>query len=276
MPTQRPEDRYEIDPRDGLVRGIVGDWVDEKHKRLRHYVDISRAARRKFQGNSTYIDLYSGSGRARVRDSDRLVDGSAIAAVSEAGKSAPFGHVHIADFDAANVSACASRMREITSPPVTTYVGKAEDTVRGVVSRLSPSGLHLAFLDPFNIESLPFSVIQSLAQFEHMDLIIHVSAMDLQRNVKALMASDKLSAFAPSWQSAINPNVRNSIAVVEVMRYWRSLIAGQGLTVSHHVEKVAGARNQPLYWLVLAGKHPLADAFWGQVSNVTSQGRLPF
>ncbi len=274
MPTLRPEQRYEMDPDDGLVRAIVGPWADEKHKRLRHYIDISRAARRKFQGNSTYIDLYAGSGRARIRDTEHVIDGSPVVAIAEAGRSDPFGHVHLADYDAANVAACTARLGQLTAPALSTYVGKAEVTVREVAARLSPSGLHLAFLDPFSIEAMPFSILETLAGFERMDLIIHVSVMDLQRNVKRLMANGKLSAFAPGWEAAVNPHVRNSTAVVEVMRYWQTLIGRLGLKVSHQVERVAGKRNQPLYWLVLAGRHPLADQFWGQVSNVTSQGRL--
>ena len=57
MPTKRPEERYEIDAVDNLRREIVGNWSNEKHLRLKHYVNISRAARRKFYGNSTFIDL---------------------------------------------------------------------------------------------------------------------------------------------------------------------------------------------------------------------------
>jgi len=57
MPTQKDDDRYEIDPEDGLRRAIVGDWAPEKHLRLQKYVDITRAVRRKFGGNATYIDL---------------------------------------------------------------------------------------------------------------------------------------------------------------------------------------------------------------------------
>ncbi|MGE7137437.1 three-Cys-motif partner protein TcmP [Luteibacter sp. NPDC031894] len=276
MPTLRPEERYEVDPQDKLVRAIVGGWAEEKHKRLRHYVDISRGARRKFKGNSTYIDLYAGSGRARIRGTtDQVIDGSPLVAVAEAGRTVPFGEVYLAEYEPANLEACVARLGRITAPPISTYVGKAETTVHEVAARLSPTGLHLAFLDPFNIDAMPFGIIETLAAFEHMDLIIHVSVMDLQRNVKRLMANGRLSAFAPGWETAVDPHARNSIVVVEIMRYWQALIGRLGLKVSH-VERVAGNRNQPLYWLVLAGRHPLADQFWAEVSNVTSQRRLPF
>jgi hypothetical protein len=59
---------------DGLPLDEVGAWAKEKHERLRKYVDISRAARRKFvegPGGASYIDLYCGSGRAVIRDRGR-------------------------------------------------------------------------------------------------------------------------------------------------------------------------------------------------------------
>ena len=68
---------------DGLPLDEVGPWAKEKHERLRKYVDISRAARRKFvqgEGGATYIDIYCGSGRAIVRDSNERIDGSPLVA----------------------------------------------------------------------------------------------------------------------------------------------------------------------------------------------------
>ena len=71
------------DPEDGLPLACVGEWAEQKHARIRKYIDISRAVRRKFvkgKGGATYIDLFCGPGRARVRETTRIVDGSALAA----------------------------------------------------------------------------------------------------------------------------------------------------------------------------------------------------
>ena len=65
----------------------------------------------------------------------------------------------------------------------TPEVGSAEDTVVRIVKKLNPYGLHFAFLDPFNLEDLPFSVIKALSGLKRIDLLIHVSAQDLQRNL---------------------------------------------------------------------------------------------
>src|SRR3990172_6945115 len=82
------------DPENNLPLTCVGPWAEEKHARIRKYVDISHAARRKFvegQGGATYIDLLCGPGRARIRDTTRIIDGSCLVAAVEAIKSkSPF------------------------------------------------------------------------------------------------------------------------------------------------------------------------------------------
>ena len=275
MPTQKDDDRYETDPEDGLRRAIVGDWAPEKHLRLQKYVDITRAVRRKFGGNATYIDLYCGPGRARLRKTGEVVEGSALVAATEAiRRRNPYREVIIGDLDQVNVEACEARLNRLRVGNVRAYAGAAEDVAAKILPTLHPTGFNLAFLDPFNLESLPFQVIQTLAQAKSMDLLIHVSIMDLQRNVRALMTSGKLNSFAPGWEKNINSAATNPKLVMAVFEYWRSLLSQLGYLVSDNIERVTGNRNQPLYWLVLASKHDLADKLWGEVSQVEPQGRL--
>lgn len=276
VPTQKDSDRYEIDPIDGLRRAIVGSWAPEKHLRLQRYVDITRATRRKFQADTTYIDLYCGAGRARIKNTQTVVDGSALVVAKEAAKHVPFGEIIIGDIDLVNVQACQARLDTIRGTQIRACVGSAEDVAAQIVPTLPPKGLHLAFLDPFNIETLPFTVIRTLAQLQRMDLLIHVSLMDLQRNVRSMMESGKMDRFAPGWQDHINPALPNPTLVVKVFEHWRSLLEGLGYTPSANIERVTGNRNQPLYWLVLASRHPLGDQFWTEVSQVEPQTRLPF
>ena len=56
-------------------------------------------------------------------------------------------------------------------------------TSRDRRSSFDTSTLHFAFLDPYNLEQLPFSIIEKLASVQRMDMLIHVSVLDLQRNI---------------------------------------------------------------------------------------------
>ncbi|MBW8310883.1 MAG: three-Cys-motif partner protein TcmP [Rhizobium sp.] len=275
--TKRDSDRYEIDPSDGLRREIVGGWSVDKHKRLKRYVDITRATRRKFdKSGSTYIDLYCGTGRLRIKSTGEVSDGSPLVAYRQSESDSPFSQIHIADVDSENLAACASRLEMAGAESVIAQSGPANETVSRICRRLHPSGLHLAFLDPYSIGALPFSVLQELGELRRMDLIVHVSEMDLQRNIIAMAQDGVLDRFAPGWERAVDLNQRNDVAKRQLLEYWRSLLSAMGYLVSDNIERVTGQKNQPLYWLVLASKNSLADKFWGQVSNVEPQMRLTF
>jgi hypothetical protein len=99
--SQSPQ--YERDE-DGHVREIVGPWVKDKHDRLARYVGISRSVRKMFLGTrkagATFIDLYSGPGRVRIRGEAHGTPGSALVAWHEAADGgAAFTQVHVADAD---------------------------------------------------------------------------------------------------------------------------------------------------------------------------------
>jgi len=68
---------------DGLPAEEVGAWAVQKHTYLARYLNISRGARQKFLGpgkaGATFIDLFCGTGRARIRETGQWIDGSAIA-----------------------------------------------------------------------------------------------------------------------------------------------------------------------------------------------------
>ena len=92
---------YEADE-DGLLREIVGEWAVEKHERLAAYVNISRYVRRKFRDGSSasagYIELFCGTGRSRIRETDRVIDGSPIVAFREAQRGGqPFTDILLGD-----------------------------------------------------------------------------------------------------------------------------------------------------------------------------------
>jgi three-Cys-motif partner protein len=268
-------ERYEIDPEDGLRREIVGEWVEDKHLLLRAYVDITGPTRAKYTSRS-YCDLYCGPGRARLKDTDDVVDGSAVLAVKQAAERAgsQFTAVHIGDSDKENLSACEARLSGLGLRPQT-HLGAALDTAGKMRAQLHSNGLHLAFLDPYSIGALPFDVIRTLAQLQRMDLIIHVSIMDLQRNFERLIEDGRLNAFAPGFSQKVDPLAKAEAQRLALFRHWRSLLEQElKYSVSDNVERVSGTRNQPLYWLVYASRHSLGEKLWKAVTRLKRQPRL--
>ena len=169
---------------DGLPAPIVGAWAEQKHELLRLYVQITRAAGAKYlgedpgKGGATFIDLYCGAGRVHVKGTDRFIDGSPLIvwmASHRAGS--PFTELHIADSHAPWLAAAERRLRD-AGAPVFPHPGTALEAATALTAQLNPYGLHFALIDPYALD-LPFEVLRALATFKRMDLLIHVSAIDV-------------------------------------------------------------------------------------------------
>jgi three-Cys-motif partner protein len=144
-----------------------------------------------------------------------------------------------------------------------------------VIYALNPAGLHFAFLDPYNLESLPFSIIQKLAKLNRMDMLIHVSIFDLQRNLRRYLSDGKiLDSFMPGWRNAVDMNRGDQAVRTDLLRHWLGLIKGLGTTPADGIELVSATGGQRLNWLVFVSAHPLGRKLWDDISNVNDQGRL--
>lgn len=270
---------YRTDPSDKLPAMEVGDWAKEKADLLRRYVDASRGARARYRACS-YIDLFCGPGRVFRRDASEFADGCAITAWRQSVDSGtPFSQVIVGDVDQSNVVCCERRLLAVNAP-VRTLVGKAEEIAEKAIRQLDPYGLHLAFLDPFNVGALPLKIVEVLARVKRMDLIVHFSQNDLQRNLPEpsdLHNGAAFDAFAPGWRGAITAAAHNRVMQrSQYFQHWISRIRSfDGYQVADAVPLIRNNRNAPLYRLVLFSRHPLGKKLWDDVAK-SPQYDLPF
>jgi three-Cys-motif partner protein len=262
---------------DGLPMTKVGAWTLEKHERLVRYVTITRAVRRMFaKSQATYIELFCGSGRSVIEESGEIIDGSPVLATRTAKDSGfPYTDNYLADFEAAFVEAACKRLPSNVGR-VHPAIGAAENTVDQIIKKLNPVGLHFAFLDPYKLDPLPFSVIEKLAKLKRMDILIHVSVQDFQRNLRRYMEEKggPLDRFAPGWRSVVNDQEPDRKVRMAIFQHWLTLIRALDMAPSEGIERVVGSKRQPLYWLVLVSRHNRAQEFWEKIRNVSPQGRL--
>lgn len=266
---------------DGLLAEEVGPQAKQKHEYLRRYLDISKAARKRFLdglGGATYIDLYCSTGRARVKGTHEWIDGSTVAAWKISRESnTPYTAIYVADADPARRAATVERLRRLNAP-VQELQGTALEAARLVPAKVNKFGLHFAFLDPYNLGSLDFGIIEELSSLKRMDMLIHVSAMDLQRNLVTHIHKDESEwdCFAPGWRDHIPPAAPQRELRRYVMEYWRSRIASLGVSPGGDgdVKMITGSQGQYLYWLLLAARHELAHRFWKIAVNPEGQGSL--
>ncbi|MGH6662019.1 MAG: three-Cys-motif partner protein TcmP [Rhodospirillales bacterium] len=264
---------YEMDE-DGYPREIVGPWVKDKHTRLARYVGISRAVRAKFIGRgkagATFIDLYSGPGRVRIRGEKQAIDGSPLVAWHGAvDRGAPYTQVHVADADPKLSAAVEARLKNADAP-VFAETGPAVETVDRVIRSLNPHALHFAFLDPYNLGDLPFEIIRKLATLKRMDILIHVSIHDLQRNLDRYIEkkNSALDSFAPGWRDKVDVERTPKMVRAKIWEHWRSLLTAESMATTETAELIVGTRKQRLYWLAFAARHERALEFWEKIRNI--------
>lgn len=268
-----------FDPNDGLEVEKVGPWaVDDKHALVKRYVEITYGARRGYIGpgkaGSCLLDLFCSFGKVVDRESKVISDGGTLTAwKTSLEKSAPFSKLIIGDLKDDRVDACEHRLRA-AGANVVALKGAANETVDRALAELNPLGLHLAYLDPYNIDALPFSVIEKLAKLQRVDFVVHFSTSDLQRNFDLFSAVEDgpLDRFAPGWRTA-----KRSVIKREQRQYffehWLSLLAGLGFKAGS-IRHVKGGVNQTLYYLVYFSRHPLGLKLWDVTEKSKKQSDL--
>jgi three-Cys-motif partner protein len=269
-----------VDGDDGLPAEEVGEWITDKHDLLCRYVPS--ATRKKYlpphgNGGACYIDLFCGPGRAKVKNSGQFVDGGCVAAWRQSVSSgAPFSRMVLGDTDQVRLGAAAARL-ERAGAPVVTLLGSAKDNAFPAIRSAGNLGLHFAFLDPYNLETLDFSVISTLARLRRIDMLVHVSQMDLQRNFdrNASLDASALDTFAPGWREKVDIAAARRSSRQAYFEYWKTQVDGTGADTNTEIRLITGPGNQPLYLLLLAARHELAHKFWETVAQKDDgQGRL--
>jgi three-Cys-motif partner protein len=262
-------------PNDGQIASEVGIWAAEKHDYLCRYIDISRATRHKylpntnssdFKGGATYIDLFCGPGRSKIKNSNDWIDGSPIVAWKASQKSgSAFSHIYISDTVEENLLACKKRLESLGAP-VTAFHGTALEALIQFKNSIDPYGLHFSFIDPFNLKSLDYSILESLSKLKRMDILIHLSKMDLQRNLAKNLSDleSDFDLFIPGWRENIDMHRGAKDIRQQVIEYWKKKVEALGVSISKETgwKLITGSKNQPLYWLMLIAGHNLAHNFW--------------
>jgi three-Cys-motif partner protein len=269
-----------MDPEDGLIREIVGPWAKEKHERIEKYVNTYRHVRTKFltgtSRSATYIELFCGPGRCRIRDTQTVIDGSPLVALRSAQKGGqPFSELHLGDMRGDFVDAACARVRT-AGGYVQGYKTAALEAADAVIKNLNPYGLHFIVLDPYKLESLSFELIKKLSVLKHVDMLLHVSAMDLTRNLDKYIDDGTLDIFAPGWRDAVDHKRLGQEATrAAIFTYWCKLVEGLGFKPPKS-DLVKGPGNQRLYWLAFISRNDIANSFWDDIRNVTIQPGFDF
>ena len=275
---QRDPERYRQGD-DGLIVEKVGQWAVNKLKILTDYVYASGGARKNFARHGPgYIDVFCGPGRSLIRGTNQFIEGSPIAAFKRALESAArFDSINVSDADDELPAATEKRLKGINAP-IRSFAGPATTAMPKIIQSLDPYGLHLAFLDPYNLGTLSFDLFEQLAKLKYIDVIAHVSLSDLQRNADRYTseAHDQFDKFAPGWRVKVGADMNQEALRRAIIQYWSDRVTELGLPRARHCELITGDRGQRLYLLILVAKHDFAHQLWERISSAARAPRFDF
>lgn len=182
--------------------------------------------------------------------------------------------MYIADSDNERLQLAKRRLLSLGAP-VEAFHGEAATTAKLIRAKLDPYGLHFAFVDPYNLGAFDFSVVETLSKRKRIDMLVHISKMDLQRNtwLNVQAQESAFDKFVPGWRSAVDLNQPYNAIRRAVFDLWKTKVVNLGMAASTDMQLITGSRGQHLYWLTLAARHELALAFWKTATD-SGQGEL--
>lgn len=251
----------------------VGAWVpQDKHRLISHYLDASRYAWGKWP-HRVLIDPFCGPGRVQVRGEDFTRDGGAMVAWRQmVDGGVPFTKVLVGDLDPRRSAACAERLRACGAT-VENFAGAAVDTVPMMVRSVPKGALCFAYVDPYNLAFLSFSIFEALAELKKVDIAAHFSTMDLVRNVAHELDPERarFDDVAPGWRddAALGSTSRRNLQHM-FFQYWMSKIDSLQFKCSKAMPLITNDLNHGLYRMVFFARHDLPLRLWGDVAKPTT------
>lgn len=289
-------EKYLLPEDDGLPTRVFGKWTKKKLDYVSRYIYMFETSMKgKSWRQRSYIDLYAGTGKYRTKKDGEIHLGSPLLALTT---EYPFTHYYFVESNAKKLNILKQRC-QFTACKIHFYEGDANLKVKEIVNEIITvdkpkipnlwSSLNLAFLDPDGLK-LEWQTIETLANVNKMDLIIHYSQSGLSRNLKncyQINSETIIDKFFGDgeWRKIYEKRtLKGSIAGIhrDLIDYYKSKLKTLGYI--YVIEPDTGIEplmrttktQAPLYRLIFASKNKLGHEFWKEVTykDVWGQGRI--
>jgi hypothetical protein len=177
--------------------------------------------------------VFSRPGKSQTRDTNELIDGSPDFWVQASPKkSSIFSSLYFR---------CRSRTSKFGSYQIVGFSGASERDPWSCKRRASKDSESIKLLwltscparspDPHNLGTLSFDLFEALAKLKKIDIIVHVSLSDLQRNVDRYTseAYAQFDRFAPGWRENIRVDQNQTSLRAAILKYWTEKVVALGL-----------------------------------------------
>ena len=260
---------------DGLIVEEIGSWGEEKYRLLSLYSRMFAASMKNKWQCRVYIDLFAGSGRSRIKGTNKIIAGSPIVALNVEPR---FDRYIFCERSPEKLNALKARvLRDYSSADVSFQSGDANDSVDKILALIPQHTkgfkvLSFCFVDPYNLKHLEFVTIDRLSSRFIDFLVLIATDMDAARNVSVYELPDNkvVETFLglPDWRTGwlAAKAGRESFSFYLMERFSNQMEARDYIRVSIEDTKLVRSteKNLPLYRLAFFSRHQLAKSFWEQ------------
>jgi three-Cys-motif partner protein len=260
---------------DGLIIPEVGAWGEKKYKLVGGYCEIFTTGMKNKWGKLVYVDLFAGSGFAKIKGTDRILKSSALIALSV---SHSFNKYIFCEANEEKLNALKTRVnREFPDADVDYILGDSNENIEKIISVIpkdSPGGvLRFCFVDPFSL-NLHFKTIERLAAIGKIDFLILLALlMDANRNFVYYIKenSTKIDLFIgdSNWRDPFEKGLIRSEDFIKFLsdKYDMQMkLLDYVEPVDKHRVKIED-KNIPLYYLAFYSKNPRGNDFFKKVEK---------
>lgn len=256
---------------DGLFTPDVGAWGEQKYSLVQNYAQMFTASMKGKWNCRVYIDLFAGSGRARIRDSGRIVNASPLLALDIKSR---FDKYIFCEENSIKIDALKERVSKAYPDVDPMFIhGDANKVVDQVLQEIPQHRpdfrvLSFCFADPYKLDNLKFETIRALAK-KYMDFLILIpTGMDAHRNISYYIKPESrkvdgflgTSSWRDDWHTAELKGEKKFGAFL-LKQYCKEM---EALGYKYHdTEDIRyHKKNFSLYRLAFFSRHELGRKFW--------------
>lgn len=269
---------------DDLVTPIVGSWAETKYELIFNYTSLFSTGMKKIWGQRVYIDLYSGAGKARVRNKNKITYTSPLLALKVKD---PFDKYIFCDIDEKNIQSLKTRVeQEHCSADVHYVSGDCNANINAIIEQIPPFSkentvLTFCFIDPYSLK-LDFDTIKKLSKNRIDFLILLALNMDGKRNISLYLDEnhDRIDKFLglQDWRRKWDLAEKKGINLV---KFLADEFTNQMVVLGYKHEAIenfisirSDEKNLPLYYLAFFSKHDRGYDFWKKVRDISMEPEL--
>lgn len=268
---------------DGLLTPEVGPWSDKKYNLIHNYAEMFATGMKHKWDCRVYIDLFAGAGKAKIKNSKRIVNASPLLAL---GVKDRFDRYIFCERDPDIMDALSQRIKQSHGDADVKFViGDVHLKIDEVIKSIpKPSGrfkvLSFCVVDPFKLSSLNFATIRSLSAF-YMDFLVLIACgMDAQRNEKVYLSKENIivecflgnPCWRDEWPDAECKCISFSDYLVETFGREMVKLNYKPVDLTDTV-LIRQPNRSPLYRLAFYSRSNLGKEFWKQTKKYSEPQR---